>query len=230
MGRVVDFQQAVVLKCYYGKEISDTLVSLEAYDLTNNKWINIPKSDCEFGYRTSRFKSKDKNKFLISSITLHVTNQAPLPPFYPALVTYFEQKSIKEFTPQNIRNAVVEIRKSKLPDISKIANNGSFFTNPVVTKDKFNDVREKYPEVTFWDEPNGNVKLSAAYLIEQVGFKNYHDEETGMATWQNQPLIFVNEHARSTDDLLKFKKKVVDKVSSVFGITLEQEPEIISYE
>jgi UDP-N-acetylmuramate dehydrogenase len=108
-----------------------------------------------------------------------------------------------------------------------VANNGSFFANPITDAGTFATLRADYPEIPHWDLGEDKVKLSAAWLIEQAGFKDYHDQETGMATWPKQPLVFVNEHAKSTADLIKFRDKILATVQTRFGITLVQEPELL---
>jgi UDP-N-acetylmuramate dehydrogenase len=211
----------------YGRELSSTLTSVQAYDRINKQTVNLPRVDCRFGYRTSRFKTTDKSRFCILSITLHVSRANPQPPFYAALATHFEQTGITTYTPQVIRDAVIYIRSTKLPDPAFIANNGSFFTNPFIDEADFSLLRDDYPSIVGWPVPDGKVKVSAAWLIENAGFKNVHDQETGMATWERQPLVFINEHAKSTADLLKFRQKVVDAVKAKFHIELTQEPELI---
>ncbi len=210
----------------YGCEIKDTLVSVGVYDTKAQKFVTIQASDCQFGYRTSRFKTTDKGRFFITSITLRLTKTHPSPPFYASLQAYFDAHSITTFTPAVVREAVIAVRTKKLPDPDVVANNGSFFANPVISKSAFAALEIRHPAIAHW--PAGDrVKISAAWLIEQAGFKNVHDSETGMATWDKQPLVLINEHARSTDDLLTFKAKIVSAVHSKFGITLEQEPELI---
>jgi UDP-N-acetylmuramate dehydrogenase len=211
----------------YGKEIADSLVTLQAYDTKEKRFVTLPKSECGFGYRTSRFKTTDKGRYLIINITLFLTKTNPTPPFYASLQNYFEQHSITTYTPQVVRDAVIEIRNSKLPDPAIVANNGSFFANPLIAKSEFTSVHAKFPELKYWEQDDGSVKLSAGWLVEAAGFKGVHDEETGMATWDKQALVLVNEKAEHTADLLKFKAKIVDKVAAMFGITLEQEPELI---
>lgn len=211
----------------YGREIANAFISLQAYDTHHKKFVSIPKKECGFGYRTSRFKTKDRGRYLITAITLFLTKTNPKPPFYASLENYFTENKITEFTPQVVREAVIAVRMSKLPDPDVIANNGSFFANPIISTDEFKKLEEKFPEVVHWDLPDNKVKLSAAWLIEGAGFKNYHDEETGMATWERQSLVLINEHAKSTEDLLKFKQKITDKVNLMFSVELEQEPELI---
>ncbi len=211
----------------YGREIKDVLTTVEAYDNQAKQFVTLRGSDCNFAYRTSRFRTTDHGRFFISSITLHLTHQQPRPPFYATLQSYFDKYGITSFTPQIIREAVIDIRSHKLPDVAKVANNGSFFYNPIVPQEQLVQMTAYYPDIKYWQVDNDNVKISAAWLVELAGFKDVHDRETGMATWPKQPLVLVNENAHSTADLLKFKQKIVDEVKAKFNITLEQEPEMI---
>jgi UDP-N-acetylmuramate dehydrogenase len=245
----------------YGQEIAQTLVTIEAFDTQAGgdgqagDFVTLRASDCAFGYRTSRFKTTDRGRFYITGITLQLTQGKPLPPFYGALQTYLEARNITEYTPASIREAVIAIRSSKLPDPAVIHNTGSFFGNPIISDTEFSKLLKTSskqtvrpttsetgisardtdnpapasapPYIPHWPLDNGSVKLSAAWLIEQVGFKNYDDPETGMATWPQQSLVLVNKSAHSTADLLKFKQKIIDAVRAKFNITLQQEPELL---
>lgn len=211
----------------YGQEISQSLFSLEAYDKNSRKFVTIHNKDCGFGYRTSRFKTHDHGRYLIVSLNLRLKVGNPRPPFYPAVSYYIDQKEITSVTPQVIREAVIEIRQKKLPDPEKIANNGSFFANPIITKNEFETLLSKYPHVIYWKTSDHRYKISAAWLIEIAGFKDYHDHETGMATWPKQSLVLINEHAHSTHDLIKFRDKIITSVERISGITLHQEPELL---
>lgn len=211
----------------YGQEISQTLTTVEAFDTKAWDFVTLRGEDCQFSYRNSRFKAGDRGRFYITGITLHLTKGVPAPPFYNALQRYLEEHHITEFTPQTIREAVIAIRSSKLPDPAKVANNGSFFANPIVPTSKLTALQAKHPGMPSWPMQEGQNKLSAAWMIEQAGFKHYHDSETGMATWPNQPLVLVNEQAKTTADLLAFKQKIVNTVQEKFGITLVQEPELL---
>ncbi len=213
----------------YGQEISQTLVSVEAFDVQTGSLLNIPNSDCGFSYRNSRFKAGDRGRFYITGLTLHLTKGSPLPPFYGSVQKYFDEHGIREYTPATLRETVVAIRTSKLPDPAVVHNTGSFFANPVINAGQLVDLNSQFEHLSHWPLDNGGAKLSAAWLIEQAGFKDYHDQETGMATWPRQPLVLVNEHARSTADLIVFKQKIVDAVQAKFGITLVQEPESLPH-
>jgi UDP-N-acetylmuramate dehydrogenase len=211
----------------YGSELADCFIGLEAYDTEQDKFITISAAECNFSYRNSRFKANDRGRFIILSITLKLHKNNPTPPFYESLQNYLTSQAISIYTPQVIRDAVIAIRKVKLPDPSVVNNNGSFFTNPIIRNEKFEQLKQTFPDIKGWPAKDGQVKVSAGWLVEQVGFKGIHDEATGMATWPESALVVINEHARSTADLLTFKQKIVDAVRQKFGTTLEQEPELL---
>lgn len=212
----------------YGQDVSQTLESVEAYDTETGAFVTIAAHDCDFSYRNSRFKARDRGRYYIVELhfRLHVGN--PLPPFYGAVQAYLEANPTDQpITPAVLRGAVIAIRSAKLPDPEQVANNGSFFANPIVGHDQLQKLLEQHPEMPHWPLETGEAKLPAAWLLEQAGFKDYHDAATGMATWPHQPLVLVNEHAHSTGDLLAFKEKLVAAVAERFGVTLIQEPEIL---
>lgn len=211
----------------YGQEIANTLTTVEAYDSSIDDFVMIPAIDCAFGYRTSRFKTTDKGRFFITAITVHLTRGNPLPPFYASLATYLQTNKITSYTPAIIRNAVINIRNSKLPDPARFSNTGSFFANPIISDVRLIELIDLFPDIPHWSVDNGKVKLSAAWLIEKAGYKGMHDKDTGMVSWPTQPLVLVNESAKSTADLLAFKQKIVEEIKNKFGITLEQEPELL---
>ncbi len=211
----------------YGRELSDVLISVEAYDLIENKFVEISSADCEFSYRRSRFNQVDRDRFLICSITLRLTKTNPQPPFYGSLQKYLTEHNITQFTPDSIRQAVINIRNSKLPDPKVVANCGSFFGNPIISGKKLSELKEKYPDIQAWEMQNDSYKISAAWLLDKLGLKGYKDIETGMALWSKQPLVFVNESAKSTGDLLAFREAIKQKVRETFGVDLVQEPELL---
>jgi UDP-N-acetylmuramate dehydrogenase len=211
----------------YYQDVGSILVSVEAYDTETKQMVVIPNVDCGFAYRTSRFKKGDRGRFFITAITLHLLHKNPQPPFYPSVQAYLDKQQIHEFTPQVIRDAVIAIRQAKLPDPAKVANNGSFFANPFIEEGHLAQLQADYGDVLHWPTDDGRIKIPAAWLIEKAGFKDFHDPETGMATWPTQPLVLVNEHATSTTQLIAFEQKILDTVQQKFGITLEQEPEIL---
>jgi UDP-N-acetylmuramate dehydrogenase len=218
----------------YGQEVSNVLTTVQAYDAEEKKFVTIRGSECEFGYRTSRFKTTDKGRFFIIAVTFRLNKLPPQPPFYKALQHYFEEKGISEYSAQSVRDAVVTIRNAKLPDPKFIASNGSFYANPIVTKETFLEIFSKNPNLAswhskwFWELPDGTYKLAVGALLEAIGLKGYQDAESGMATWPQQAMVLINEHASSTAQLEAFKHRIEDAVLQQYGLTLEQEPEKIT--
>lgn len=211
----------------YGQELSSIVKAVQVYDTKNHCFTSLPPGDCQFSYRNSRFKSADRGRFIITALTLNLTKSMPAPPFYESLQRYIDEHQITDFTPAIIRQAVMAIRSAKLPDPKQVANNGSFFTNPLVEAAVFGQLKNRYPNIKGWPASGGRVKLAAGWLVEQAGFRGVHDSATGMATWPAQALVLVNEHARSTADLLTFRQKIIDAVDDMFGVKLDQEPEIL---
>lgn len=210
----------------YGGEVSNVITTIEAYDIQQKQFVTLRGGDCDFGYRSSIFKTSARGRYLINSVTFCLQKTNPQPPFYASVQQYFDEHAVTTITPAAVREAVIAIRSAKLPDPALVANNGSFFANPIIPNENVLQLVADYPDVPHWQTDTG-VKVSAAWLIEQAGFKDYHDTETGMATWPTQPLVLVNEHAETTAQLKAFKQKIVDAVAQKFGITLIQEPELI---
>lgn len=211
----------------YGREISDVLITVQAYDSQAKKMVVIPKAECNFSYRKSRFNTADKGRFFITSITLTLSPNPPMPPFYATLQNYLTKNKITEYTPQTIREAVISVRNSKLPDPAKVANCGSFFWNPIIGYEQLQELLEKYPGIKYWEVGEDKYKISAAWLLEWLGLKGYHEPNTGMAIWDKHSLVFVNEKAPNTTALLAFRDAIKAKVKDKFGIELQQEPLLI---
>jgi UDP-N-acetylmuramate dehydrogenase len=211
----------------YGEEVSNCLMTIQAYDIAADKFVILRSSDCNFAYRTSRFKTADRGKFLITSLSFSISKQTLDQKQYEAIKAYLIENNLTVNSAADVRQAVIAIRTKKLPDPKLVANNGSFFANPIISEQTMVQMLGNETNAMYWHLDGNRVKVSAAWLIEKAGFKDYHDAETGMATWASQPLVLVNEHAKSTADLLKFRDKLVTKVQQEFGITLEQEPELL---
>lgn len=213
----------------YGQQISDSLVSVRAYNVEAKEFITIERADCNFSYRHSRFNTSDKNKYVITSVKLRFSRKNISPPFYADVSRYFAEHDIDEdfVAPRQLREAVSTVRVIKLPDPANVANCGSFFKNPVISQAEFEGLQAKFPELNAHQTDDGDLKLYGAQLIELCGLKDFHDSQTGMATWKNQALVLVNESAKTANDLLAFKTKIIEAVEAKFGITLVQEPELV---
>ncbi len=211
----------------YGRETSDVLVCVQAYDKIDKKMVVIPNSECAFEYRTSRFKTIDKGRYFITSVTFALSKAAPMPPFYAPVEKYLRDHHISQPTAAQIREAVIAIRTSKLPDPAQVANCGSFFHNPIISMDTLSAIQKEFPTIRYWLTNDGRAKISAGWMLEQLGLKGYHEPNTGMAIWDKQALVLVNEKAPNTASLIAFRDAIIAAVKERFGITLQQEPELL---
>jgi UDP-N-acetylmuramate dehydrogenase len=206
----------------YGQEISETLVSLEAYDTTNNSFVAIQNNECGFSYRHSIFRGDEQGRYIITSITLELSKNLPTPPFYESLQSYLDEHSIKIYTQQSIRDAVIDIRKEKLPDPAVIPSAGSFFKNAVIEQWQLADLQKTYPELKAYDMGNGTFKVHTGWLIEQSGFKGQLVH--GMRVNEKNCLVLINESAAGYSDLAAARDEIIGKVRDTFRIQIEQEP------
>lgn len=206
----------------YGQEIADTLQSLEVYDGRNDSFVTLQAADCGFSYRDSIFKGKNFGRYAILSITIKLSKNSPQPPFYDSLQKYLDDNNIKMYTLETIRNAVIEVRKSKLPDPALLPNTGSFFKNAVVEKWQLDDLQTKFPDLKAFDMGNGNYKIPVGWLIEKAGLKGSIIH--GMRVYDKNAMVLINESATSYDDLAMARDEIIGKVRDMFRIQIQQEP------
>lgn len=206
----------------YGQEIADTLVSLEAYDTTTDQFVALTNTDCGFSYRHSIFRGEAKGRYVITSITLQLTKNAPSPPFYEALQRYFDEHETPFFTPQTVRDAVTAIRKDKLPDPAERPNAGSFFKNAIVEEWLLNELKQNYPDMPSYNLGNKTYKVPTGWLIEQTGKKG--ELINGMRVHDKNCLVLINESAGSYNDLAAARDVIIGAVRDQFRIQIEQEP------
>ena len=209
----------------YGREIADVLVELEAYDTESDSLVTLNGRDCGFSYRNSIFKDPQTRHHIIMTVTLRLSRELPQPPFYPSLEQYLSDHAVTDYTPANIRAAVLAIRADKLPDPLEIASAGSFFKNPLVDSAQAARLLDLYPDAPQWEMPDKTIKLAAGWLIDQAGLKSY--QAHGLQIYPKNALVVTNLNAHSADDLNRFKAEVIAKVQEKFNVTLEQEPETL---
>lgn len=217
----------------YGQEIKDVLVSIDAYDTQAGEMVSITNTECEFSYRMSRFKKDWKGKYIITHITLKLSKNPPTLPDYPGVKKYFEDKINP--TLQDIRDAIIEIRWSKLPKPSVVPNCGSFFENPIVDKSIADTIKNDYPNMPTFSVPKRPdllgknkidlVKIPAGWLIENAGLKGANFGSVG--TYEKNALVLVNLGSATQDDVINARDQIISTVYDKFGITLESEPEIV---
>jgi UDP-N-acetylmuramate dehydrogenase len=208
----------------YGVEIKDVLHSLEAYHLQDASMARFSIADCGFGYRNSVFKNKYKGEFAILSVTFQLNKHPRLNTSYGAIEQELERMGITEPTIREVSAAVINIRQSKLPDPAKIGNAGSFFKNPVIRNEQFEEIKKLYPGVPGFKGSEGTTKMPAAWLIEQCGWKGYRDNDAGVHQWQ--PLVLVNYGNATGKEIFELSERILQSVKQRFGIELEREVNI----
>lgn len=214
----------------YGQELSDTFVSLTAYDTRDNRLVVFDKNKCNFGYRTSFFKADRSRRYIIVSVAFKLAKQFHKVPRYPDIETYLLNKKITKPTVKDIRKAVLSIRKSKSMVLDDMDPNttsvGSFFTNPVINENHLKNIKKDYPNIPYYSLPDGQIKLPVAWLVEACGFRKGHTEgDVGIST--NHSLAIINKGQATTVEILDFAEKIKKTIFSVFKININIEPEII---
>lgn len=209
----------------YGVEIKELFVELDAYDMKDGSLRTFYKADCNFGYRESVFKHAYKNQFFIGSVSFRLRKNPIVNVSYGAISAELESAGIINPTIKDVSNAVIRIRKSKLPDPAETGNAGSFFKNPEVSSSIYSGIMEKFPDLVAYPLPNGNFKLAAGWLIEQCGLKGH--EHNGAAVHLKQALVLINKNNCSGNDVYELSSYVMRKVFDKFGVTLEREVNIV---
>ena len=205
----------------YGMEVKDSFLQCEAIELaTGNKRI-FTKEECAFGYRESIFKHELKGQYVITSVDFLLKKDAPLNLEYGNIKAYLEQNGIESPTLQQLHDAICAIRDAKLPDVKLIGSAGSFFKNPVIERAQFEALQKDYPDIPHYEEPNGKVKVPAGWLIEQAGWKGWHDEHVGV--YEKQALVLVHYGGGKGEDIVYLAKRIQDSVAEKFGIRISPE-------
>lgn len=209
----------------YGVEIKDVFESLEAVDLDSGQILQFGLNDCKFGYRESVFKNIFKDKFFILSVTLKLNKNFVPNISYGDIKSTLEESKSKKITLKAVSNAVVKIRKSKLPDPKKLGNSGSFFKNPVINMALYQEVKRKFPLIKAYPVSENEVKIPAGWLIEQAGWKGKKIGNTG--SHKNQALVLVNYGNANGEEVKKLAGQIQDSVKQLFGIDIY--PEVNMY-
>jgi len=209
----------------YGVELSDVLDSLQALDLKKGEFHEFNRSDCRFTYRGSRFKSADAGKFLITRIRLRLQREFTPMLAYAGLGEELQSMGIEHVNAKQLSDAVIRIRQRKLPDPDITGNAGSFFKNPVVDSAVADMLKRDFSELPVYAAENGKSKLSAAWMIDQCGWKGHREGDAGVS--DQHALVLVNHGNASGRQLLNLANAIGESVKSRFGIDLKPEPRII---
>ncbi len=205
----------------YGVEAKDLIENVETIDLTDGTRRVFLNAECVYGYRKSIFKNELKGRYAVTYVTYRLSKV-----FQPKIDYGNVREKLlgKELTPENVRNAVIDIRQSKLPDPEVTGNAGSFFMNPVVSLEKYEALKTENPDMPHYIV-DGGVKIPAGWLIEKCGWKGKSLGRAGVCP--NQALVLINLGGATGSDIVALSNAVCQSVSEKFGISISPEVNII---
>ena len=209
----------------YGAEVCQFIYDIRAIDIQTGQHVIIPQQDCNYGYRDSLFKHEWKNCYLITHVSYKLHRQYKPNLEYGNLRTELERQGIDSPTPQQLRQVIIDIRHSKLPDPAKLGNAGSFFMNPVVSRSKFEELMATHPQMPHYYINDDSEKIPAAWLIDQCGWKGRALGRAGVH--HKQPLILVNLGGATGQEIVALCKAIQEDVQQRFGILLKPEVNIV---
>uniref|UniRef100_UPI0039A413DD UDP-N-acetylmuramate dehydrogenase n=1 Tax=Ornithobacterium rhinotracheale TaxID=28251 RepID=UPI0039A413DD len=210
----------------YGVEVKNHIEHVEAFDIENLTLKTFSNAECQFGYRESIFKRALKGKFIVTAVTFKLTKKDhELRISYGAIQQELASKNIENPTIQEISDAVISIRSSKLPDPKICPNTGSFFKNPIVPKETYLKLEQKYPEIPHYRVDDTHVKIPAGWLIEKAGWKGKRMGKVGVH--HMQALVLINPDFGTGKEVYDFSTEIIQSIQNQFGIELEREVNII---
>lgn len=209
----------------YGMEVQDVVYKIEAIETETGKEVVITPEECDYAYRYSKFKGEWKGRYVVTYVTYKLSKNFTPRLGYGNLSAVLQQKGIENPTASDVRKAVIDIRKSKLPEPEIEGNAGSFFMNPVVDRDKFSELIEKYPNMPHYNVGDDKVKIPAGWMIEQCGWKG---KSMGRAAVHDkQALVLVNKGGATGKEILALCDAIRSDVKSRFGIEIRPEVNIV---
>jgi UDP-N-acetylmuramate dehydrogenase len=209
----------------YGVELKDVFQELEAVNMESGKSEIFTGSACNFGYRESIFKNKLKGQYIVTSVTFKLHKNHTLNTSYGAIIATLNEMQIPQPTIQDISAAVCHIRRTKLPDPAQIGNAGSFFKNPEISLEHFQNLKTQYPDMPSYPISETSVKVPAGWLIEQCGWKGKMFDTYGVH--KNQALVLVNYGGASGSLIHQLALDIIQSVKIKFNITLHPEVNIL---
>lgn len=206
----------------YGVELKDHVYEVQALDWRTGEIRDFSVAECQFGYRDSYFKSVEPERWLIVAVVFRLPLQPQWKIDYAGVR---EQLEGQELSALRISDAIIQLRRSKLPDPAVLGNAGSFFKNPVITVTQWEALNARFPALPAWQQADG-VKVSAAWLIEQCGWKGKRQADVG--TFAKHALVLVNHGKANGAQVWQFAQQIIASVQDTFGISLEPEPRVIA--
>jgi UDP-N-acetylmuramate dehydrogenase len=209
----------------YGVEIKEVFEKLEALSMRDGSLKSFDKKACEFGYRESVFKRKYKNQFMITAVYFRLKKNAAVNTSYGAITAQLQEMGVTQPSIKDVSDAVIAIRRSKLPDPAVTGNAGSFFKNPEISAELYKKVHSSFPDVVAYPLADGRYKLAAGWLIEQAGLKGFEIE--GAAVHLKQALVLINKGGATGNSVLRLSEEVIKRVKEKYGVELEREVNIV---
>lgn len=210
----------------YGAEIKDVMVSVEAVELATGRIVTIAAADCDYRYRHSRFKAEWKNRFLITHVTYRLSKAFRPQLDYGNIRQVLAERHIDpgQLTAEQLRQVVIDIRRAKLPDPAELGNAGSFFMNPVVSRDTFEQLRDRFPDLRYF-EHGDQYKIPAGWLIDQCGWKGRTLGKAGVH--DKQALVLVNRGGAKGADVVALMQAIQHDVEAKYGLRIQPEVNIV---
>lgn len=209
----------------YGVELKDVFFELEAFHIDSEEVHVFSNTQCEFGYRESVFKNVHKGKYIILSVSFKLERNGIVNVNYGAISKVLADAGIENPSPKEVSDAVISIRRSKLPNPKEIGNSGSFFKNPVIPLVRYNLLKQQYPTIPSYPINDLEVKVPAGWLIEQAGWKGKTIDNYGVH--KNQALVLVNYGGASGASIYELAEKIQESVKNLYNISLQMEVNII---
>lgn len=207
----------------YGMEIADVIETVEAYNQLTGERKAFSREECMFSYRKSFFKDPHQDPHIITYINVRLPKNPRINLSYKDLELAFKDQT--SITPADVRKEVIRIRESKLPDIKQLGNAGSFFMNPIISTEQFAELVATYPDISAHATPDGHMKISAGWLIEQSGFKGRTFDNVGV--YEKQALVLVNLGGATGDEIASVAETISEAVYKRFGIKLTPEVKFV---
>ena len=208
----------------YGVEAKESIEHVTFYDFEDNKTLTYDDAACNFGYRDSVFKHALKGRVLITSVVFKLSRQPAFNTSYGAIEEELHRMGVRELSVQAVAQAVINIRSSKLPDPKVVGNAGSFFKNPTITRAEYEALLTAHPDIPHYRVNDETVKVPAAWLIEQCGWKGCKRGNAGVH--DRQALVLVNRGGATGAELWQLSGDIVASVKERFGILLEREVQV----
>ena len=209
----------------YGVELKDHFHSLEFLEFDTGKIHIFSSSQCNFGYRNSIFKQELKGKGAVISVSFCLSKKPKINSSYGTIQDELKSMGVVRSAITDVRQAVIQIRERKLPDPKLLGNAGSFFKNPVIDQDVFRILQQRFPNVAYFQQADGRIKLAAGWLIDRCGLKGLRKDTCGVH--DKQALVIVNHGGASGKDILSLSEEIQASVFSKFEIQLEREVNVI---